>query len=178
MASGGPLQNLNPPPVTPATNTIPAQVYAPGQGERGALTVDITKPRQLVRFFRELEPLFVCGSITNEQEKKDMVLKYIELELEEVWARYPEYKDATKNYVDFKKAILDHYPDATGDFLYSLVDLDALIRECYQIGIRTLDDLTDHHNRFEAVTSWLREKDHIGKKEEERPYVGAFQPHF
>ena len=159
-------------------NAIPAQVYAPGRGERGAPTVDITKPRQLVRFFKELEPLFVRCNITTEQEKKDMILKYVELELEEVWARYPEYKDATKNYVDLKKAILNHYPDATGDFLYSLADLDALIGERYRIGIRTLDDLTDYHNRFEAVTSWLREKDHIGKKEEERAYVGAFQPHF
>jgi hypothetical protein len=161
-----------------APGVIPAQIYIPGRGERGAPTVDITKPRQLVRFFKELEPLFVRGNVTSEQEKKDMVLKYVEFELEEVWQRYPEYKDQNKTYADFKKAILKHYPDATGDYLYSLADLDALIGERYRIGIRTLDDLTDYHNRFEAITSWLREKDHIGTKEEERAYVGAFQPHF
>jgi hypothetical protein len=162
----------------PVPAVIPAQIYIPGQGERGAPTVDITKPRQLVRFFKELEPLFVRASINNEQEKKDLVLKYVDLELEEVWQRYPEYKDHNTTYAGFKAAILAHYPDATGDYMYSLADLDTLIGERYRIGIRTLDDLTDYHNRFEAVTSWLREKDHIGKKEEERAYVGAFQPHF
>ena len=172
------MSNTTQPPTVTAPAIIPAQVYIPGRGERGAPTVDITKPRQLVRFFKELEPLFARSSITSDQDKKDMVLKYVELELEEIWARYPEYKDGTKTYANFKQAILDHYPDATGDFLYSLADLDALIGERYRIGIRTLDDLTDYHNRFEAVTSWLREKDHIGKKEEERAYVGAFQPHF
>ena len=72
----------------------PAQIYflIPGHGEQGALTVDITKPRQLVRFFKELEPLFTRANITSDQEKKDMVLKYVDLELEDVWARYPEYK--------------------------------------------------------------------------------------
>lgn len=157
---------------------VPAQIYIPGRGERGAPTVDITKPRQLVRFFKELEPLFVRAGITSEQDKKDMVLKYVELELEDVWMRYPEYKDATATYATFKAAILAHYPDATGEYMYSLADLDTLIGERYRIGIRTLDDLTDYHNQFEAITLWLRDKDHIGKKEQERAYVGAFQPHF
>ena len=169
-----------------ATNVPPQQapqaatVYfpVPGRGERGALTVDITKPRQLIRFFKELEPLFVRGNVTSDQDKKDMVLKYVDFELEEVWERYLEYKNPTTTYAAFKAAILAHYPDSTGDFMYSLADIDSLIGERYRVGIRTLDDLSDYHNRFEAITSWLREKDHIGKKEEEHYYVGAFQPHF
>ena len=172
------------PPTIPPTQVRnmaqPAQVYfpIPGRGERGAPTVDITKPRQLVRFFKELEPLFTRANITSDQEKKDMVLKYVDLELEDVWARYPEYKTQATPYSAFKDAILAHYPDATGDYMYSLADIDRLIGERYRIGIRTLDDLTEYHNQFEAITSWLREKDYIGKKEEERYYVGAFQPHF
>ena len=86
-----------------------------------------------------------------------MVLKYVDLELEEIWERYPEYKDSNKSYANFKQAILDHYPDATGDYMYSLSDLDTLVGERYHIGIRTLDDLTDFHNRFEAISSWLLE---------------------
>ena len=59
-------------------------------------------------------------------------------------------------YTAFKDAILAHYPDATGDYMYSLADIDQLIGERYRIGIRTLDDLTEYHNQFEAITSWLR----------------------
>ena len=108
-----------------------------------------------MRFFKELEPLFVHGNVTSEQDKKDMVLKYVELELEEVWQRYPEYKNQNTSYAAFKAAILAHYPDATGDYMYSLADIDSLIGERYRVGIRTLDDLTDYHNKFVAITLWL-----------------------
>jgi hypothetical protein len=104
-----------------------ASVNIPSRCERGAPTVDITKPRQLIHFFKELEPLFVRANITTEQEKKDMVLKYVDMELEEIWARYPDYKNQAATYNDFKKAILSHYPDTTGEYLYSLADLDTLI---------------------------------------------------
>ena len=52
-----------------------------------------------------------------------MVLKYVDLELEEVWQQYPEYKTQTITYAAFKAAILAHYPDTTGDYMYSLADI-------------------------------------------------------
>jgi len=107
-----------------------------------------------------------------------MVLKYVEMELEEIWERYPEYKDANKTYKDFKQAIFDHYPNSTGDYMYSLADLDSLIGARLRIGIRTVEELSEFHNQFEAITSWLLEKDHISQKEQDRAYIGAFQPHF
>ena len=106
-----------------------------------------------------------------------MVVQYVDMELEDVWSSYPEFKDQTKSYINFKDAIIDHYPDASGEFLYSLHDIDALIGERYQIGIRTLNDLIQFHNQFEAIMSWLLDKNHIGTKERDRSYVGAFQPH-
>ena len=135
------------------------------RGERGALTVDINKPCTLIRFFKELEMIFTKAGVTIEADKKDMVVQYIDMELEDVWSSYPEFKDQTKSYINFKDAIIDHYPDASGEFLYSLHDIDALIGKRYQIGIRTLNDLIQFHNQFEAITSWLLDKNHIGTKE-------------
>jgi hypothetical protein len=164
-------------PIGGQVQHVLAPVYIPGRGEKGAPTVDLKKPRQLKRFFKELEALFIRVTPKTEQEKKDLVLKYVDLEIEEVWERYPEYKNIATSYADFKAAILAHYPDATGDYMYSLADLDTLIGERYRVGIRTIDDLTTYHNEFDAITSWLLEKEHIDKKEQERAYVGAFQPH-
>ena len=174
-----PNQTMTQPETSQNAQAQAPQVQAnlPFRGERGAPTVDITKPRQLIRFFKELEPFFVRANIVSEKEKKDLVLKYVDMDLEEIWERYPEYKNQAASYIDFKKAILAHYPEATGEYLYSLADLDSLIGERYRLGIRTVDDLNNFHNQFEALTSWLLEKDHIGKKEQERAYVGAFQPH-
>ena len=89
----------------------------------------------------------------------------------------PEFKDQSNFYINFKDAIINHYPDASGEFLYSLHDIDSLIGKRYRIGIRTLNDLIQFHNKFEAIMSWLLNKNHIGTKECDRSYVGAFQLH-
>ena len=115
------------------------------------------------------------AGVTIEADKKDMVVQYVDMELEDVWSSYPKFKDQTKSYINFKDAIIDHYLDASGEFLYSLHDIDALIGECYRIGIRTLNNLIQFHNQFEAITSWLLDKNNIGTKEHDRSYVGAFQ---
>ena len=113
------------------------------------------KAQQLIQFFKDLEFLFMQGGVTSEVEKKEMVLQYVKLELEEAWGWYPDFKDQTKTYHDFKDAILAHYPESFGEFLYSLSDIDILVGDWFRNGIRTLEDLTDYHNRFEAISSWL-----------------------
>jgi aspartyl protease/uncharacterized protein DUF4100 len=163
----------NNPPALPQ-NTF----FMPSRGERSAPTVDISRPRTLIRFFKELEPLFARAGITTEQDKKEQVVKYVDMELEDVWERYPEFKDNAKTYNDFKKAIIAHYPEASGEYMYSPKDLDILIVERFRNGIRTLDELTDFHNKFEAITSWLKDGTHITEQEASRAYVKAFQPYF
>ena len=116
--------------------------------------------------------------MTSKVEKKEMVLRYVKLELEEVWGRYPDFKDQTKTYNDFKDAILAHYPESSGEFLYSLSNIDILVSDRFHNGIRTLEDLTDYHNRFEAISSWLLEKGHIEKLWQAQAYAQAFQPQF
>ena len=153
-------------------------IQIPSQGERGAPTVDIKKPWQLIRFFKDLELLFTWGGVTSKTEKKEMVLWYVELELEEVWGWYPDFKDQTKTYNDFKNTILAHYPESSGKFLYSLSDIDILVGNWFHNGIRTLEDLTDYHNQFEAISLWLLEKCHIEKIWQTQAYVQAFQPQF
>ena len=138
--------------------------------------MDINKPRTLIRFFRELEALFTKAGITAETDKKEMAVQYVDMEVEDIWSAYPEFKDKNKAYTEFKNAVIDHYPEASGEFLYSLHDIDMLIGERFRIGIRTLNDLIQFHNQFEAITSWLIDQNHIDLKERDRAYVGAFQP--
>ena len=43
-------------------------------------------------------------------------------------------------------------------------------------GIRTLNDLIQFHNQFEAITLWLIDQNYIDLKEHDRAYVRVFQP--
>lgn len=150
--------------------------YMPARGEHAAPTFDRTKPRELIRFFEELEYLFVRAELTQEADKKKHVLRYVDFEVEQIWKSFAEYTDQTKTYQDFKDAILVHYPDASGDYVYSLRDMDLLIGERQRVGISTTVDLSDYHLKFLSITTWLIDKKQLGTLEQERGYLRAFQP--
>ena len=150
--------------------------HMPARGERGAPSFDRTKPRELVRFFEELEYLFTRAALDKETDKKKHVLRYVDFEIEQIWKTFSEYTDQTKTYVDFKNAILVHYPDASGDYVYSLRDMDLLIGERQRLGMANTLDLSDYHLKFLSITSWLIEKQQLGTLEQQRGYLRAFQP--
>ena len=161
-------------PATTATPPIPM----PLRNERIAPVFDSSKPRELSRFFEDLEVLMVRADITDHQEKKKQVLRYVDFDTEQIWKTFIEYSDNTKTYEQFKDSILIHYPDASGDFIYSLRDMDQLIGERQRIGITTTQDLSAYHLQFIAITTWLISKGQLGDLEQQRAYVRAFQPPF
>ena len=118
------------------------------------------------------------ANITNHTEMKKEVLKYVNIDTEQMWKMFPEYVLAAHSYEEFKDTILDQYPDATGDFTYSIRDMDLLIRERQHVGIATMQDLSDYHLQFLAIMQWLISKVHVAVLEQQCAYVRAFQPHF
>jgi len=153
-----------------------AVAYMPARGERAAPKFDKTKPRELCRFFKDLEKLFTRVGVVLDTEKKDHVLDYVDFDVEEIWRTFPEYAAVASTYTNFKDAILLHYPDATGDYVYSLHDMDSLIGNCQRNGIHSANDLQDFHLAFVTITSWLVEKNQISDFEQRRGYLRAFQP--
>jgi hypothetical protein len=77
-----------------------------------------------------------------------------------------------KTYENFKDVILVHYPDASGNFVYSIMDL--LIGERQHLGIDSPKDLSDYHLQFIAITTWLISKGQLGDLEQQRAYIRAF----
>ena len=149
--------------------------YMPSRGERAAPVFDQTKPRELSRFFNQLEKLFVRNNVTVEATMKEHVLEYVDFDVEQLWKIFPEYADVNKTYIDFKDAIQVHYPDAKGDHVYALRDLELLIENRLRDGIETTDDLQNYHLTYLAITTWLIEKDQMGDFEQRKNYMRAFQ---
>src|SRR5271155_4769354 len=157
-------------------NTMMTTIPMPARSERAAPTFDKTKPRELTRFFQELEYLFNRAAIESDTDKKVQVVRYVDFEVEEIWKTFPEFKDELKTYQDFKEAILKYYPDASGDYVYSLRDVDLLVGERQRLGINNTNDLSDYHLQFLVITSWLIDKKQLGDLEQQRAYIRAFQP--
>ena len=138
----------------------------------------MTKPRELSRFFEELEYLFDRAKLVNEAEKKKHVLRYVEFDVEQLWKTFPEYTNEARTYEDFKNAILVHYPDASGDYVYSLRDMDLLVGERQRLGISTTTEFAEFHLKFLSITSWLIEKEQLSTLDQQRGYLRAFQSRF
>jgi hypothetical protein len=147
----------------------------PSRGEWAAPCFDKDKQRELSRFSKDLEKLFVRVGVTAEPTKKDHVLDYVPFNVEQIWKTFPEYANLLATYADFKKAILVHYPDATGDYVYALRDMEELIEGRLRAGIQSNDDLQVFHLSFLAITTWLIEKDQMGDFEQRHGYLRAFQ---
>ena len=146
----------------------------PSRGERSAPTFDQTQPREIVRFFDELERLFVRVGVTDQQEMKKDACRYVDFSVERVWKTFPEYGNNAKTFLDFKQAILVHYPDAEGDYVYSVNDLDKHINDTIIKGITTTDALQTFHLEFLTISTWLIQKELMGLIEQRRAYLRVF----
>ena len=154
----------------------------PCRGEITAPIFNKLKPRELPKFFAELEYLFERANIRwnlNEEEDYDLkrhALRYVDFETEELWRAIPEFLDPSKDYEDFKEGILDLYPDTLEDDRYSLSDIDTLVGERRRLGINSVDDLVDFNTRFLKTTSWLIDRGQVSDLEQRRSYIRAFPP--
>jgi hypothetical protein len=149
----------------------------PMRNERTAPTFDSSKPRELSRYFEDLEQLMERATISDQQDMKKQVLRYVDFSTEQIWKTFPEFLDNNETYQDFKDAILVHYPDASGDFVYSIRDMDLLIGERQRLGINSTKDLSDYHLQFIAITTWLISKGQLDDLEQQRAYIRAFPLH-
>jgi hypothetical protein len=146
----------------------------PMRNERAAPTFDSSKPRELSQYFKDLEQLMKHTAISDQQDMKKQVLHYVDFSTEQIWKTFPEFLDNDKTYQDFKNGILVHYPNASGDFVYSIRDMDLLIGKRQHLSINSTKDLSDYHLQFIAITTWLISKGQLGDLEQQRAYIRAF----
>jgi hypothetical protein len=130
----------------------------PSQGEHGVPVFDPFKPHTLSHFVSDLEVLFNCAKMTDETDRRKYTVYYVDFETEQIWKTFPEFSGVGKIYIDFRDAILVHYPDVTGDNVFSLRDMDSLTGECQCLGINTTNNLNEYHIHFLAITTWLIQK--------------------
>src|SRR5271155_4752155 len=152
-----------------------APIPMPMRNERVAPKFDTSRARELPRYFEDLEQLLDQAQITDDTKKKKLAVRYTDFDTEQIWKSFPEFKSPSIPYEEFKKTILFHYPKASGDFFYSIGDMNLLISERRRVGITSARDLSDYHLEFMAMTTWLIEKKHLGNLEQRRAYIRGFQ---
>jgi len=147
----------------------------PARGDRGAPTFDPSKPRELKRYFSELEFNFSAATVSDDDKKKRHTTRYVNIDVANIWETLSEFRNANKTYLDFKKSIQELYPNADEEYKYSMADMDLLIGNRNRQGIHTLSDLAEYHSQFLAITKFLISKGRLSNIEQKHAYICGFQ---
>jgi hypothetical protein len=152
-----------------------APISMPARGDRNAPQFDSQKPRELPRYFSDLQYLFMCAQVTDSTEKKQHTPRFLTVEDQDIWETLDEFTDATKTYDEFKRAVLNLYPGTDADRKYSLADLDALIGEYGRIGIHSNADFSEFYRQFLVISKYLVDKQRLSEGERCRAFRHAIQ---
>jgi hypothetical protein len=145
----------------------------PARGHSTAPKFSPDQPRELRRYFLELENLFPGAGITTDAVKKEQACRYLDFESAELWQTIASY--ATGSYDDWKTELYRLYPGAEADKKYTVTDMDQLVGGRYRTGIYTLEDLASYYRSFLTITSFLINGQHLTVKEQNQAFIRGFQ---
>jgi len=147
----------------------------PARGHSTAPKFDPTKPRELRRFFDELELLFAACNVTDSDLMKKHACIYVDIDSAELWESLPQHATGV-SFGEFQKAIHKLYPGSEDDRKWTISDMDKVVGEQLRIGIFDANDLGMYYRSFFNITHFLRTKNRISEAEQSRAFVRGFQP--
>jgi hypothetical protein len=148
----------------------------PSRGDRSAPKFDPKQPRELRRYFSDLDSHFARASITDAAAKKANACSYVDVDTSELWESLSEFSDATKTYLEFVAAIYALYPGSEEERKWSVADMDKVVGERSRLGVISLGDLGEYYRQFLAITRFLRSKNRLSEAEQSRAFARGFQP--
>jgi gag-polyprotein putative aspartyl protease len=154
-----------------AANPTPGM---PARGHATAPKFDPKQPRELRRYFEELELLFATANITGDDAKKKQARRYLDIDSAELWQTLPEF-DHQHTYIQFTEAVYKLYPGSEDERKWSIADMDKLVTEQHQSGITDASALGIYHRGFLTITQFLRAKSRLSEAEQSRAFVRGFQ---
>jgi hypothetical protein len=145
----------------------------PSRNSSSAPSFDPEKPRELPRYFSELETLMTAARVTEGQERKVLAVRYVPFEDSQLWSGLPEYP-APSTFEQFKAAVLKLYPGATNERVFTFADIDVIVGERLRLGIYTKEDLAAYHRQFLMITQYLISLDRLSANEQGRAFMRGF----
>jgi hypothetical protein len=153
--------------IAPSTRPI----AMPLRYDRSAPHFDPSRPRELRRYFVDLAVHFAQSEIDDDQEKKHYACRYVDIDTEELWESRLEYSDRAKLFSDFVQAIYRLYPGSEGQRQWLVADMERLVEERSQMGIRTLGDLGNYYWRFITITTFLCSRNRLSDRDQSQAFM-------
>ena len=164
-----------PAPVQPRTTTVPTVPppveKMPLRNQRTA-PVFSDNPRELKRYFGDLEILLERAGINDDEAKKRFAVHYLPVDTADLWESQEAFEDEPYNtYRVFKASIYKLYPGAEDDRKYVAQDMDDLIKATRRAGINTRAEYGAYMRKMKQITTFLKARGSVSENEARRAYV-------
>ncbi|KAG6863041.1 hypothetical protein C0991_008590 [Blastosporella zonata] len=150
----------------------------PARGHNTAPSFSPNEPRELPRYFQELEFLFASSGVTDDADTKALGICYVDYNTSEQWLLLAEYEasgiDPTTqtvipySYQDWKTAVISLYPGGDNATKYSMANLDQVTGEAGRANIKTIGQFAAYYRKFYQITKWLVDSSRLGSLERDR----------
>ena len=154
-------------------NYVVPTVTMPPRNSGSAPTFDSTNPRDLLRYFAEVELLLNAANIHDDQIKKEHTKRYLSTRDFEIWDSLPETYPRY-SYPAFKEAVVTLYPGAEADRKYTRADVSRLTESRRTLGIASTIELGEYYREFQTITAYLIERRKMSEMEARREFVTGF----
>ncbi|KAJ7306269.1 hypothetical protein DFH08DRAFT_976006 [Mycena albidolilacea] len=163
--------------VPPAGNGV-ASFKVPRAWESNVPKFTTEDKDDLRDFIEQVDDIIALAQITNDDEKKKLLTAYLPAKKREIWRALSEYTAGT-TYANFKKAVLDAYPEMKEDLDGTLEELEKLCAENRNIKRAEEGRLKRFGMRFRTLVKKLSQAPAIIlNKEACRRYLDALERGF
>jgi 5'-deoxynucleotidase YfbR-like HD superfamily hydrolase len=147
----------------------------PFRQEKSAPNFDPTQPRSLLRYFEDLEQLFERCSIQDFAEKKRWTLRYVPIEVADLWEYLPGWISAV-DWPSLKRAVAARYPACDDEHRYRFADLVALADSQTSQEISSIEQWSTFLNQFLVISQYLLTRHHLDPLEQQRYLLRSLSP--
>ena len=126
----------------------------PARGAKGAPSFNEKEPEELPRYLEDVDELIKTHSITDDEEKKALLVRYTKLAVERQWKALPAWEKG-KTYEDFKTAVLAEYPEVDSLTAGTRRRLEDVLHKYKGLVEYDLSDLMAYKREFNAEASSL-----------------------
>ena len=130
------------------------QMVVPGTRDAPKFLAD--RPKELRRFIRQLEDLWREAGIESDADKEEGLGRYADQESEEEWKALDTYK-REYSWADFKKEILENYPEASAAERGTPARIRQIVREAEGIEMGDTPKLYAYRQAFLAEANKLKQ---------------------
>ena len=148
----------------------------PTRREESAPSFLNDQPEELVRYFDDLNILFIRHNVTDQQDCKQAACMYTSIRTEQLWKTTAAWLDQAQTYEDFKTEVLKLYPGALGDRTHTLQELEWTVERYVRIGIQSAAELGEYYRQYLLITRYLIAKNSMSTLEQSRGFFRSLQP--